>query len=493
MKNLAKQAFEDSRPESPKASILVVDDDQFMTTLIQTHLQNQFYQVWTRNSVDEAIEVLCNEKIDILLTDLKIPGSSGLTLLDQVNREFPSTISVVMTAYGTLDSSINAIRSNAADYILKPFEMNELSEVLDRALQKKELQEEYQRLKNTLSSIGKPSSNQPTALMEDVVMVLHQLLCPDHVFMLYFDMSQKRFLPWEFGNLVLSQKNLFSIEMNVEEHLRVFRSGKMVKLHQDQLVRFFPRSSIPEDSKSSLSIPFQNAEKTYGFFVFFFEKEFQWSIEYLRLASVLTSNCAQKIENMALTKKLEHNTIEMVESLLRSLQLKDEGTSVHSDRVKDFTRMILEGLQMSQEEKETILHAAVLHDIGKMAIDLSTLHTDKPLTQDQVELFKQHPIRAKEILAPLSCFSKIIPSIYHHHERFDGKGYPDGLKGEEIPLGARIITIADSFDSMTSDKVYRNALTKEEAKNELLLHRGSQFDPYLVDLFFKQLEKYSFS
>ncbi|MEZ4703595.1 MAG: response regulator [Bdellovibrionota bacterium] len=493
MKILRKVNTEIASTKTHTPSILIVDDDQFMVTLIETHLTNEKYQVFSTSSVEEAIEILCNEKIDILLTDLKIPGSSGLTLLDQVNREFPSTMSIIMTAYGTLDSSINALRKNAADYILKPFEMEDLSQTIERTLKKKEIQEEYERLRNTLNSIGKPTSNRPADLMEDTMLTIDQLLEPDHVFMLYYDQNQYRFLPWECKNLTLSSKSLFSLEINIDAHIKCFQTRKLIKLHGDELNAFYTPGSLSETVKCALAIPFQSQKALYGFFVLFFDRDYEWKNEYLRLASILTSNCAQKIENIFLTRKLQNNMIETVESLLRSLQMKDQTTSKHSDRVKDFARMMLEGLQISQEEKEVILHAAVLHDIGKMAIDLSTLNTVDPLDERQMELLKQHPIRAKEILSPLSCFSDIVPIIYHHHERFDGTGYPDGLKADQIPLGSRIICIADSFESMTSDKVYRKALSIDMAKKELMEHRGTQFDPHLVDIFFKQLEKYSIS
>ncbi len=147
-------------------------------------------------------------------------------------------------------------------------------------------------------------------------------------------------------------------------------------------------------------------------------------------------------------------------------------------------------MDVSLHEGVIIQKAALLHDIGKLVIDLRSLHRVGPLTPEEVQRFRLHPKRGRELLEIDHSFHEVLPLVYHHHERVDGKGYPEGICGEEIPLGARVIAIADSFDAMVSHRVYRKALTPKLALEEIQRCSGSQFDKELSDLFASQLRKH---
>ncbi len=139
--------------------------------------------------------------------------------------------------------------------------------------------------------------------------------------------------------------------------------------------------------------------------------------------------------------------------------------------------------------KKALQHAAILHDIGKIGTDLSILHKNGMLTNDEFEVIKEHPIVGSQIIEPISFLSNVKRIVTEHHERYDGKGYPHGKKGEELSLEARIIAITDAYDAKTSDRPYRKAMKSEDAIAELKRCAGTQFDPKLVDIFIDILKE----
>jgi len=188
-------------------------------------------------------------------------------------------------------------------------------------------------------------------------------------------------------------------------------------------------------------------------------------------------------------KELKELFTSFIHSFVNAIDAKSTWTRGHSERVMQYSLKIAEELGLSEQEIEDLRTSALLHDIGK--IGTCDILLDKPdrLTDEEFKIVKAHPNKGVEILKPIKQIEKLLPVIKHHHERVDGKGYPDGLKGEEIPLLSRIIAVADSFDAMTSDRPYRPAPSKEYAMNELIRCKGSQYDPQIVEAFLRCIEK----
>ena len=175
--------------------------------------------------------------------------------------------------------------------------------------------------------------------------------------------------------------------------------------------------------------------------------------------------------------------IEAIKVLVCILQDKNEYTVGHSRRVAEYAVSIAERLALPQKEIENIRLAALLHDIGVIGIREGVLGKPGKLSAEEYDHVKTHPLVAERILKPIPELKDIVAYIKHKNEAYDGSGYPDGLKGEEIPLGARIIAVAEAFDAMTSDRPYRRATRPEEAMAELERKAGSQFDPKIVEIF----------
>ncbi len=188
-------------------------------------------------------------------------------------------------------------------------------------------------------------------------------------------------------------------------------------------------------------------------------------------------------------KELKNLFENLIRSFINVIEAKSPWTKGHSERVTNYALLIAEALNLDEEECNNLKIASLLHDIGKIGTYDLLLDNPNRLTEEELQLIYMHPIKGENILKPIKQMEKILPIIRHHHERIDGNGYPDGLKGDKIPLPARILSIADAFDSMTSNRPYRNAGTLEYAISELKNYSGTQFDGEIVDVFLKILYK----
>jgi putative two-component system response regulator len=187
-------------------------------------------------------------------------------------------------------------------------------------------------------------------------------------------------------------------------------------------------------------------------------------------------------------RELERSYIQTVQSLAVALEAKDRYTSGHSQRVARFATLIARSMGLPREEVDVVAQVALLHDIGKIGMQDSILNKPSNLTPEERDLVKSHPVVGAQILGPVRTFQRHVAGIRHHHEMFDGSGYPDGLKGEEIPLSARIVSLADAFDAMTSTRPYRIGLPLGFAMQEMVKMRGRQFCPLAVDAFIRVLQ-----
>jgi putative nucleotidyltransferase with HDIG domain len=194
---------------------------------------------------------------------------------------------------------------------------------------------------------------------------------------------------------------------------------------------------------------------------------------------------AKALINARLFASVQDNFKNTVVSMAKSLEKRDEYTHGHSEKVSDYSLKIASKLRISRADKDILRYASLLHDIGKIGIRDSILRKHGPLTQEERNEILKHPQYGVEILSPVNGMDLILPLVKHHHEFFNGQGYPLGLKGEEIPLGARIITITDSFEAMSANRPYRNSLDISEIIKRLKSCSGTQFDPKLIEIFLK--------
>jgi diguanylate cyclase (GGDEF)-like protein/PAS domain S-box-containing protein len=196
-----------------------------------------------------------------------------------------------------------------------------------------------------------------------------------------------------------------------------------------------------------------------------------------------------KRELQKITSKANQNLVESIFALAKTIELKDHYTGEHVEKTVHYATEIAGGLRLSREEIELVKQAAMLHDLGKIGISENILQKRAPLTEKEFEMIKKHPQIGADIIRPIQFLRSLIPFIFYHHERWDGKGYPSGVKGEEIPIGARIIAIADVYQALISDRPYRKAYSQKEAVKIIKSGSGNQFDPRITNIFLEILKK----
>ncbi len=204
-----------------------------------------------------------------------------------------------------------------------------------------------------------------------------------------------------------------------------------------------------------------------------------------RLFESLSRQVGIAIENARLYEEVKETFLSTAATLAEAIEKRDPYTGGHVRRVVEICLTVGEELTLNSEETETLHLAAILHDVGKIGIRDVVLQKDGPLTPDELAHIREHPELGAEILAPIKQLDAVIPAVRHHQERCDGQGYPDGLKGEEIPMASRIIAVADTFDAMTTDRPYRPRISDEAAVREIQRCAGSQFDPKVVEAFIR--------
>ena len=206
-------------------------------------------------------------------------------------------------------------------------------------------------------------------------------------------------------------------------------------------------------------------------------------------AERLTAQMSIALENARLYEDIKDLFLSTVRALAHAIDAKSPWTSGHSERVTKYAVMLGKETGLPESELEKLELAGLLHDIGKIGTFDVVLDKPEKLNKEEFELVKKHPGKGVAILEPIKQLRDILPAINHHHEKLDGSGYPDGLKGDEIPLLAKILCITDSYDSMTADRPYRPAPGKEYAISELKRCAGTQFDPELAKAFMRILER----
>jgi len=477
-------------PDVPR--ILVVDDERMIREILADFLSMEGFWVRTAEDGSAALVELSRTHYDLVLSDLKMPNMGGLELLAAIARHAPNVVTVIMTGFGTVETAIDAMKRGAYDYILKPFKVEEVVHTIRRGLEKQKLHAENLRLREALSLYKVSEAISASLSLDEVIRTvldaaIHEVDADAVIVMLddgqggFFERARVLSPTWAEQAKDRATNAPFDPEMlgalDVAALHEYFAQDKPLRVGGAQGLRYFARP--PEGAKLAAMIvtTLRIRGRTIGFLAslsFSLGKTFDEGQR--KLLSIVSGRAAAAIENAKLYEDLQLTFRQTIRGLASAIDKMDRYTSGHSERVAAYAQILAIKLGLDEAQVEIVRQSALMHDVGKIGC---VLNLNKPgkLSQDDYEMFKKHPGFGKDILEPITFLNPLIPGVHLHHERWDGAGYPLGMKGQEIPIIARIISVADTYDAMTSDRAYRRALPHEVAANEVDRCAGSQFDP----------------
>lgn len=476
--------------------VLVVDDDESTRSVIVDALELAGISVREAGNGLEALTVLEKDPCDLIISDVKMPGMSGIDLLNKVMESNPDMHMIMITGYPTLDLTVSAIKTGAMDFMAKPFDIEELVHKVRIYLREKKILSEdtkrerrdSQKLKDKAHELSTRSyiydsientTDSNEHIFQEMAELALKLVGGESCSILLYDAESQRFNPKVIRSSayeLYKQQTLPSLD-------RIF--AEVVKSKEPLMMNTHDRSDIVN---SLICVPLKIRNHVFGILTLSRKKTgIEFTAKDLNFIVSLTKRAALNLENKILYESTYHNIIATFRSLAASIQLRDHYTEEHSLRVTDLAVNTARVMGLPGDEVESLKISGSLHDIGKVAIPDNILLKPDKLTFEELTIIRNHPVIGENILKPVLILEKEIKSIRYHHERWDGRGYPDGLCGQAIPLSARILAVVDSYDAMTNNRPYRKALSVDEAISELRRNSGLQFDEIVVDNFLKIL------
>ncbi len=479
--------------------VLVADDEETIREVLTDFLVLEGFDVRCVVDGEQALEVLEREHFDVALIDMKMPGLNGIEVLETIARRelSPHLVSFIMTGYGTVETAIRAMKLGAFDYILKPFKVQDVIRMIQHGLDQRKVEAENIQLREAVRLHEVSEAMSDARSLEEVYDLLIQAARKE--------VDANAVLVWDAMSRVHTSAGYQVARRWLSAELDLAQSATTSNLSLDELLAHHatqlqeqsycvvdgPAARTLTGNKlgssralSVLVLPLLLKGEALGYVtIYSFDGEHQFTEGKRKMLNVLCGRASAALESSRLYGELQQTFKQTIQALANLLEDKDPYTRGHSDRVGRYARLLAEGLDFTPEQIEEVADCALMHDIGKMGIRYEDLNKVEPLTQAEYEMFKSHTTRGKWILEPIAFLRHLIPGVYHHHERWDGKGYPVGLKGEEIPIVARVLAIADTYDAMTSHRAYRRALPHDVAIREIQAFAGAQFDPRLVEVF----------
>jgi response regulator RpfG family c-di-GMP phosphodiesterase len=474
-----------------KQSILVVDDDIATRSLVVDAIsQSGNYAVIEACDGVEGLEELEKKRFDLVICDVMMPGMNGMELLDRVREINPTTHVILITAYPTIDLTVSAMKTGAVDFLAKPFDIDDLLYKVDVYLRAKTMLGEYGDQTSSTTLNNKISDLSTRSYIYDKI---EHARNNDEIFQEMVNLTLK-VIGGEACSILLYDKDYQEFDAIIVEGVSkaFFKSITIPSLNpilKETVRRKDPllQNLIENTAYSSvICAPLKMRNQVFGVIVLSGKRnEHVYTERDLYYIQSIANRASLNIENRLLYESLYMNLLSTFQSLVTSIQARDYYTEEHSTRAKYLAVKTAEAMNCSPNELESLRIAATLHDVGKIAIPDNILLKPARLTDEEFDVIKNHPGIGESILKPLPILDTERLIIRHHHERWDGKGYPDGLQGSDIPFLSRILTVVDSFDAMMNNRPYRKAMEREEAVCELRRNINRQFDEEIVNYFIK--------
>jgi response regulator RpfG family c-di-GMP phosphodiesterase len=477
-----------------KKRILVVDDYAPTRNLVAEALgQTGNYEISDAENGLEALKLFKNSQYDMVITDVMMPGMGGMELLHCLRKLNISIPVIMITAKPAVELTVSAMKSGVVDFLKKPFDIDGLlfkvdlylrdDGVLDEVSRQETLDLKVKReqlsLKSYIYETIEKAAGDNDEIFETIVELAMTVVDGESCTLLLYDEEYKKFYPKVERNNDNGFRGADTISTLTNLFNEVVNNRDAAMIHSD---------SDPLIAPSLICAPLLIRGNVLG--VLSIRKKASGGIfnqNDLHHILSLAKRASLNLENKILYESIYANLMNTFKALVASIQVRDHYTEEHSARVSDTVIKICGRLDFTPSEVESMRIASTLHDVGKISIPDYVLLKPGNMTAEEYQIIKQHSVIGDQILSHVVLLDKERNIIRHHHERWDGKGYPDGISGKEIPLLARVLTVADSFDAMISDRPYRKGLSVDMAIRELERGKNTQFDEEIVDAFLNVL------
>jgi response regulator RpfG family c-di-GMP phosphodiesterase len=524
---------------SEPLNILVVDDDEMILEVFKDFLHGTgTYSILTARDGAEALKIIGHRKVDFCFTDLNMPGMDGIEFSKKIHEVDNTIPVVVMTGYPSTDSAIATLKHGVVDFLVKPFHIGEIKLTIRRVLEQKALFIENMLLKEEIKKkehiarLNEELSNKVgdlkilNMILQKVDWVTNSSDLFDLIVKLSADITncdevhfhilgETLGRPIPIASFYKGPKSNCNAGLSAPVcpdtadrcHSRLLSPGARPTREDNSCVIGVIEEKISEgipllvdggydkrlsdaSIRSLVAIPFKIRKKLFGMLTGivrngstpFTEKD-------LYYLNFLAERATFVIENVALYENIYENLFATLYAFVEAIEARDPYTKQHSSRVTELALRIGKEVGCSDEQLDLLHFAGHLHDIGKLGIPDSILLKPGPLTEQEFEAIKRHPVIGANIVGHLGLLTAEQRIILHHHERWDGKGYPDGLSGKSIPFLSRILAVADTHDAMASDRAYRKRLADEVVLETIRQNAGTQFDGEVVEAFLALREK----
>jgi putative nucleotidyltransferase with HDIG domain len=501
-------------PDKKLETILLVDDEESILEVAGEYFTLKGYEVLKATNGREAVTVLDAHRVDCCFTDINMPEMDGLELAEHIRKIDNSVPVIIMTGYPSLENTIRTLKNGVVDFLIKPVNLNQMEICVRRVLRERKLfaenillksevegKERLERLNLALTS-KVDELNTLNKIMADFTSVTSSTDLLERIVSMATEITGANDARFYLINAAMS--NPLEVTCNFKDAERtaadmIEQTGKVSGRPATKLIHEVVTDEIPllvsdasrvqglsEIVGSFMAVPMKIRNKVFGVLTAAaYNNSKIFSKKDLYYLSFMTQNAANTIENLALYENIYENLFATLFAFVKAVEARDSYTQQHSSRVTNLAIKLGREMGCTPEELEILSCAGQLHDIGKIGIRDEILLKPGKLTDSEFEVIKSHPVIGADIISQLGMWEQELRIVRSHHERFDGSGYPDGLKGDEIPRLARILSVCDAYDAMASNRVYRKKMEPEKIIGILHQCAGTQFDPEMVAVFVK--------
>jgi HD-GYP domain-containing protein (c-di-GMP phosphodiesterase class II) len=484
-------------PSGTLATTLIVDDDPEVLQVLSDCLSMEpDLTVLTASSLEEADVWLSSRRIDVLLADLYLGGeASGVDVIRRGKELFPDLCSILITGYPTLETAISVLKLGASDYFIKPFEIEALRGAIHRGIERLRLTRDNMQLREQVAISRLMQAVSSTIELDEILEMvigtaLRELSADAASILLRNDITGELELRGLDGKII-GESDAGFLYGRDETTDTVVQSARPKIINCTQIDMFDSQSNSGHD-QVYISHPLLAKGQVIGVFNLVRSSRVRAVTEgTFRSAGMVAGQAAVAIENARLYKNIHGAYLDTIAALANAIEIRDSYTRGHTDRVKLTAESIARRIGWEDDRLFDLWMGCTLHDIGKIGVPDSILNKPDDLNPDEFLKMKAHPVIGAKIIEGIPFLEPALPYILYHHERWDGKGYPHGLKGAAIPVEGRILAVADTFDAIISDRPYRKGRSVDMAIEELKSQAGTQFDPEIVRIFVELLVEHN--